>query len=320
MAIWLALIVVVFLTRNRWEAWQVEWVIGGAWPRDVMIATKDGRRAATGGVGGTEIWDTGTGTKVARHGSESWADVSPLRTHVILRNRVHVRTYGRGSARKYSYPIFKVVDLETGSERFTLGMGRKNWAYEIGFTTDGKEIVTSHEDDTVRVWDVATGEARIAPKRAEFPSLNRTWPIRCTQDGSYRTTGPDGTARTLKLEGAATEAARNYYTSARPLPDGRRVTGWNTLTGAKVWDARTGETLFDLRASGPCCPVGDAILVYSEDDAELRFLRRIRPEQWWGVFFLWHFWLIAALAVALATSILRDVAVMRRERAQRRRD
>ncbi|MHC4202283.1 MAG: hypothetical protein ACYSU0_20005, partial [Planctomycetota bacterium] len=168
MAVWLALIVVVFLTRGRWEAWVVEWVIRGAWPCDVMIATEDGRRAATGGVGATEIWDTGTGTKVGRHGFESWADVSPRRTHIILKNRVNVRIYGRGGAKKYSYPIFTVVDLETGSERFSLGRDRKNWAHEASFTSDGREIVSRHRDGTLRFWNVETGEARIAPKGVEL--------------------------------------------------------------------------------------------------------------------------------------------------------
>ena len=41
-------------------------------------------------------------------------------------------------------------------------------------------------------------------------------------------------------------------------------------------------------------------------------LRRIRPEQWWGVFYLWHFWLIVVLSIALVASLWRDVRSLRR--------
>ena len=44
----------------------------------------------------------------------------------------------------------------------------------------------------------------------------------------------------------------------------------------------------------------------------LRILRRIRPEQWWGVFYLWHFWLIVVLSIALVASIRHDVRSLRR--------
>ena len=82
-----------------------------------------------------------------------------------------------------------------------------------------------------------------------------------------------------------------------------------------MWDARTGAMLFDFRASGPCCALGDGILVYSLDGAELRAYRRIRPEYWWGVFYLRHFWVIVVLSLALALSAWKDVRDLRRARA-----
>lgn len=42
--------------------------------------------------------------------------------------------------------------------------------------------------------------------------------------------------------------------------------------------------------------------------------RRIRPERWWGIAWLPHFWIIAALSLALAWSVRRDVLQLRRSR------
>ena len=68
-----------------------------------------------------------------------------------------------------------------------------------------------------------------------------------------------------------------------------------------------------VRVSG--CRMCDAILGCSNDgtqvaaigcDVPLTIWRRRRPEWWWGVFWLWEFWLTAALAAIFVWSVVRD--------------
>jgi hypothetical protein len=56
----------------------------------------------------------------------------------------------------------------------------------------------------------------------------------------------------------------------------------------------------------------DSALLQREPDFANIIYRRIRPERWWGVFWLPHLYLIAALAAALAISGWRDLRRLRR--------
>ena len=47
-------------------------------------------------------------------------------------------------------------------------------------------------------------------------------------------------------------------------------------------------------------------LVFIEAGRRARFCRRRHPEWWWGVFWLWEFWLTAAFAGVFVWSVWRD--------------
>lgn len=326
LAVALALITTIFLTRGRWEAWVVEKTIP-VWPGCTdVIATKDGKRAATGAYGWyLAVWDMEAGRQLSRHSCSAWNDISPDCTHVIIRTVVFGKRATRTPARpgspkqrehrEYRRSRLELIDIRNGKRRFRLDAERA-WAYDAKFICDGKKILAWHEDGKRRIWDVNTGEAVLAPADAAVAdavssSANRVWPVAGTANGTCAIMNAETGERVVKLEGAA-DIHAGHYTLAQLLPDGKRIVGRNGGTGAKVWDARTGGTLFEFPASGPCCVLGDDLLICSQHRGELGIWRCIRPEWWWGVFALWHFWLIAVLSLALAVSIRRDVRSLRR--------
>jgi len=97
---------------------------------------------------------------------------------------------------------------------------------------------------------------------------------------------------------------------------------WTTeesWTPVRLYSTRTGDLLAEWPQAQRLGFLGNDRIMLKPATAteDHRVLRRIRPEWWWGVFWLWHFWVIVALGVALAASIRRDVRIMRREREAR---
>jgi len=143
-------------------------------------------------------------------------------------------------------------------------------------SADGRLLVTDGMDKTVRVWDTSTGECVL-------------------------TVGPpegDGADGDISRDGA------------------RLFTGSFGHGGMHGGDVETGKLLFsfehDLEGKGAgqvsqrwfFTPDGRRLVI--GDASCTRVWRRIRPEWWWGVFYLWHFWLIVALSLAFAWTIWRD--------------
>jgi len=52
----------------------------------------------------------------------------------------------------------------------------------------------------------------------------------------------------------------------------------------------------------PC----EDLLVTTGVEANARLWKRRRPEPWWGMVWLWEFWLVAVVATALVRSVWRD--------------
>ncbi|MHC5057236.1 MAG: hypothetical protein ACYTKD_21370 [Planctomycetota bacterium] len=98
-------------------------------------------------------------------------------------------------------------------------------------------------------------------------------------------------------------------------PDGNRIACVDgDYMKTKVFSTHTGRLLFS-REDFLAWPISDTHMVV-RDESESRYglylYRRIRPEWWWGVFWLPHFWLIVVLGVSVVASGLRDLRRMRR--------
>ena len=119
------------------------------------------------------------------------------------------------------------------------------WFWSADYSPDGKHIVTSHDDNTVRVWDAATGkQLTVQPGRGE------------TREAMY---SPDGT-RVLTTDGNSEN--NEYYASvwdatlekellrltghtshlfrARFDPQGKQIATASEDGTARIWDAATG--------------------------------------------------------------------------------
>ncbi len=180
------------------------------------------------------------------------------------------------------------------------------------FSNDGMRLLTSDGEAATRTWDVETGVSLGVMKRSPREVIP-----------SFRgpTAGPaPSRSREIwrALQGASSTPYFTYSATTSPgcgavSPDETRVVTGDKTGALIMWDARTGRRL---------CTVGSherGTLVIAADfspsgrrlatggvDRTARIWRRRRPEWWWGVFYLWEFWLTAAFAALFVWSIVRD--------------
>jgi hypothetical protein len=106
------------------------------------------------------------------------------------------------------------------------------------------------------------------------------------------------------------------YDHKAPLtlsPDRMRILARERGRLARLHSTRTGSLLAEWAGMRPVGFLGNdrVMLQGSREMEDGRILRRVRPEEWWGVVALWHFWLIVAIGGALAWSGWRDIKRMR---------
>jgi WD40 repeat protein/serine/threonine protein kinase len=157
---------------------------------------------------------------------------------------------------------------------------------EVAFSTDGKRLASTSEDDTVKVWDAQTGQELFSLKGggrsvAFSPDGKR---LASTGDGPVRVwdaqTGrellslkdgyggiafsPDGKRLACAYGDNAVEVwdaqtgrelltckgHTDSVTSVAFSPDGRRLAGASWDNAVKVWDAQTGQEILSLQGQG----------------------------------------------------------------------
>jgi WD40 repeat protein/serine/threonine protein kinase len=119
----------------------------------------------------------------------------------------------------------------------------------VSFSPDGTRILTSSDDDTVRLWDASSGTSLlkldVSANGAKF-----------SPDGTrVLTGGEDQTARLWDARSGAPLLELKGHTGAVMgvafSPDGTRIVTWggveNKSGEARVWDARTGMPLLELK-------------------------------------------------------------------------
>jgi WD40 repeat protein len=125
--------------------------------------------------------------------------------------------------------------------------GHSAQIFHTNFSPDGKQLATTSEDQTIRLWDAETGQEL----RTFSGHTGPTTGVIFNPEGTRLATGSfDGTAKIWDLE-----TGQELYTLSGPSasvwgiafsPDGKLIaTGSNDLT-LRLWDAMTGEELLTL--------------------------------------------------------------------------
>src|SRR5262249_53329340 len=113
----------------------------------------------------------------------------------------------------------------------------------VAVTPDGSRIVTTSDDQTVRIWDVQTGTSvSFIPKEPTGPVLS----VAVTPDGSRIVTGATDRAVRILDSRSGDEVLRlkghtGVVTSVAVTPDGSRIVTGSDDNTARVWDARSGD-------------------------------------------------------------------------------
>jgi WD40 repeat protein len=155
---------------------------------------------------------------------------SPLSRHFSAR---FPNTLNVASGRDINWPAVQTV-LRGHTDSIT----------SVSFSPDNSRIVTCSWDETVRLWDAATGQPIGEPLRGH---TNSVLSVAFSPDGTRIVTGSSD--KTVRLWDAATgqpvgEPLRghtNSITSVSFSPDGTRIVTGSRDKTVRMWDAGTGQ-------------------------------------------------------------------------------
>jgi WD40 repeat protein len=127
--------------------------------------------------------------------------------------------------------------------------GHTTWVESIAFAPDGKTLASAGHEETIRLWDVATG------KKVRQLKGHTTWveSIAFAPDGKTLLSGSrDWSVRLWDV--ATGKELRKYkpgvnaYTAVAFAPDGKTVAGAGLNGAIQLWDAQTGRPCESDRA------------------------------------------------------------------------
>jgi WD40 repeat protein/serine/threonine protein kinase len=151
------------------------------------------------------------------------------------------RTEFRGWEHDYLFTLFN-------SNRHTTFRGHTTSVNSVALSPDGKRIVSGGGDNTVRVWDVDTGQNTLTLKghtdvvdRVAL-SVDGKRIVSASEDKTVKAWDADTGQNTLTLRGH-TGAVNGVAFS----PDGKRIVSASSDKTIKVWDAVTGDQIRTLK-------------------------------------------------------------------------
>jgi WD40 repeat protein len=125
--------------------------------------------------------------------------------------------------------------------------GHTNWIWSVTFCPDGSRLLSSSEDQTIRLWHVATGQCLQILKEHS----NWVWAVTFSPDGTQFASASND--HTLRLWDAATGQVqrvlaghRGWVQTIAYSPDGRTLVSGGADQTICLWDAASGEVLRTL--------------------------------------------------------------------------
>jgi len=175
------------------------------------------------------------------------------------------------------------------------------------------DFVAATADGSVVRLDLATGESdELCPAGGPLASA-----VAVSQDGRRLALAVDDGVRIYDLDSRRQIAALPGCLKESPYriafcPDGSRIITFDGYRTATILRHRGGDLLWQARA--PLAHYGGEPIQFSPEGRSVllpivqgaQVWRRGRPEPWWGVFWLWEFWLTAAFAGLFVWSVVRD--------------
>ncbi|KAL8368082.1 hypothetical protein RB599_003809 [Gaeumannomyces hyphopodioides] len=142
--------------------------------------------------------------------------------------------------------LLSPVDLDWSAYQ-TLG-GHSNSVRSVTFSPDGQRLASASDDNTVKLWDTATGACLQTLKGHR----NWVWSVAFSPDGQRLASA--SADNTVKLWDAATGAClktlkghSGWVWSVAFSPDGQRLASASYDNTVKLWDAATGACLTTLK-------------------------------------------------------------------------
>jgi WD40 repeat protein len=217
-----------------------------------VMFSPNGKRLASGGTDGmVKLWDAATGQEQLSLPGQDYQDYQVFGVAFSPDGRLLVSCGGARTL--WGDGQLKVWDADTGKKLFDLrGHTRGVWA--VAFSPDGHRLASGSADQTVKLWDVATGEEALTLRDHNGPIRGLVFSpdghrlFSCSHDETVRVwnatrLGPAEDDGCLTLRGHSDEVTSVAFNPKEPA-----VVGSASVDGTiKLWNARTGKTLLNLR-------------------------------------------------------------------------
>ncbi|CAE6410726.1 unnamed protein product [Rhizoctonia solani] len=196
----------------------------------------DSTEIAAGFEKALQIWDSETGDTI----------LGPLTTPIPADRVSFSPDKSRiiYSSIESGYKSIYVLDARTGEQTFGPIEGHTDRIWCIGWSPDGRYIVSGSEDRTVCLWDAQNGNLVLGPLEAHTGGINS---VAFSPDGSRIISACSGglvctwDARQRNLTSSSSNAPFDRITCVKFSSDGTRFVSGSAGGAICIWDGHTGE-------------------------------------------------------------------------------